>query len=246
MRRLLTLLAFAVAFGLGGPIGSEAQDATPVAPSGDAPVVLPLDEEAYGATYPEWVARSAQWYLSFSEEASPFLDPTGERCTYGQHGPVFFLEAGEPGTVRSCTVPAGKALLVPVVGSSCSTVEPPPFFGRDEPTLQACAQALFDTPTSVSLSVNGAAVPNVEQYRVQSTPFTVALPEGNLLGLSPVVATTVLEGYFVLLAPLPPGEHEVRFGFSMPEVGAEGDVTYRLTVAEPVVVEPTPEATPAT
>jgi hypothetical protein len=132
-----------------------------------------------------------------------------------------------------------------VIGSSCSTVEPPPYFGRDEPTLQACAQALFDTPTTVSLSVNGAAVPNVEQYRVQSTPFTVALPEGNSLGLPPAVATTVLEGYFVLLAPLPPGEHEVRFGFSRPEVGDEGTVTYRLTVAEPVVVEPTPEATPA-
>ena len=62
-------------------------------------------------------------------------------------------------------MPAGVALLAPVMGGSCSAVEPPPFFGRDEAALRACARALVDTPTTVSLGVAGVAVPNVERYR---------------------------------------------------------------------------------
>ena len=31
--------------------------------------------------------------------------------------------------------------FVPLLGSECSTVEPPPFFGRDESELRRCATA---------------------------------------------------------------------------------------------------------
>ena len=79
----------------------------------------------------------------------PGADPTGERCGYGQAGPVFFLvQSGEEAAERTCTIPAGTALLLPLLDASCSTVEPPPFFGRDEAELRACTEALFTSPRS--------------------------------------------------------------------------------------------------
>ena len=82
---------------------------------------------------------------------------------------------------------------------------------------------------------------------MQSEPFTVVLPQDNVLEVEPAVLQGVIDGYWLLLAPLPPGEHELRFGGSLPEIGFATEVTYHLIVAEPVVVEPaegTLEATP--
>jgi hypothetical protein len=73
-------------------------------------------------------------------------------------------------------VSAGTALLLPLLDASCTTVEPPPFFGRDEADLRACTEALFATPVELRAVVDGEAIPNLERYRVQSDLFTVSLP----------------------------------------------------------------------
>jgi hypothetical protein len=236
--RHAALAVFAVLLALGGLAPAGAQEATPIASPEAADLAYPPDAVVAGATLAEWTARSAQWFLSFPPDASPFTDPTGERCTYGQHGPVFFLEAVPPevGRPRQCTIPAGVSVLVPIVGVGCSTVEPPPFFGRDEAELRACTAGHIDsidpaaTPT---LAVDGTSVPDVGRYRVQTAPFRVALPPDNFLGVPPTVATAVFEGYFVLLAPLAPGTHTVRFGLA-----TMGEVSYDLVVAEPEVTLP--------
>ena len=75
----------------------------------------------------------------------------------------------------------------------------------------------------------------------------MALPAGNVLGVEPTVTQGVVEGYWLLLAPLPVGEHELRFGGAVPGSDMATAVTYHLTVAEPTVVEPADgilEATP--
>jgi hypothetical protein len=239
------LLVLAYALALGGPAAASAQDATPLASPAAGPTVLPPDEPAYGLTYGEWAARSSQWVLSLPLDVNPHADPTGEHCGYGQAGPVFFLAGSDTGTAeRACTVPAGTALLLPLLAASCTTVEPPPFFGRDEAELRACAEALFATRAELTATVDGVAVPDLERYRAQSPLFTVALPADNWLGVEPAVAAGVADGYWLLLAPLPPGEHELRFGGALPEIGVVAEFTYHLTVAEPTVTEP-PAGTPA-
>lgn len=257
MRHLVALLALSCSLALVGPAAVLAQGATPQASPAAGPTVLPPDAPAYGATYAEWAGRYFQWHLSFPPAVSPSTDPTGERCGYGQAGPVFFLAGGEPaffepgGTppaedpapARECIVPAGVPLLLHLFGANCSTVEPPPFFGRDEAELRACATALLDPPTVLTASVDGVAIPDLERYRVQTPLFRVALPADNWLGVEPATVEAVGEGYFLLLAPLPPGEHEVRFGGVLPDVGVSIEAAFDLTVAEPTVVAP-PEGTP--
>ena len=145
-----------------------------------------------------------------------------------------------------CTVPAGTALLLPLLSASCTTVEPPPFHGRDEAALRACTEAWFATAVELTAVVDGETIPDLERYRVQSDLFAVALPAGNMLGVEPTVTQGVVEGYWLLLAPLPVGEHELRFGGAVPDSDFSTEVTYHLTVAEPTVLEPTDGALEAT
>lgn len=249
MNRGLVMFMLVLLVGTGVTTDIRAQETTPEIGADLGELVLPPDAPAYGLTYEAWTARFAQWAHSLPAAIHPAADPTGALCGLGQAGPVFFLvQAGDEEAVeRTCTVPAGTALLLPLLDASCTTVEPPPFFGRDETALRTCTEALFATPVELTAVVDGEAIPDLERYRVQSDLFTVALPAGNWLGVEPTVTLGVAEGYWLLLTPLPVGEHELRFGGEVPDSDIATEVTYHLTVAEPTVVEPaegTLEATP--
>ena len=250
MKRGLVMFVLVVLVGIGGPADIQAQDATPVTGADLGEVVLPPDAPAYGLTYEAWTARFAQWAHSLPAGINPATDETGERCGLGQNGPVFFLvQAGDEEAIeRTCTVPAGTALLLPLLDASCTTVEPPPFHGRDEAALRACTEAWFATAVELTAVVDGETIPDLERYRVQSDLFTVALPAGNWLDVEPAVTQGVADGYWLLLAPLPVGEHELRFGGSFPNSDFSTEVTYHLIVAEPVGTAPAndiPAATPS-
>ena len=101
---LLALVLAAV--GHPGPL-ALAQGATPEGAELGGMTVLPPDASHAGVSRAEWSARFSQWVISLPPEVNPGLDPTGERCGYGQSGPVFFLPAAytpEPYD-RTCVVP---------------------------------------------------------------------------------------------------------------------------------------------
>jgi len=204
------------------------------------------DEIVAGLSQGAWGARRWQWALSFSVHASPAGDPADPATlppNAGQHGPVFFL----PGAIspasaeRACTVPVGTPVLVPVFGATCSTVEVPPFFGRDEAELRANAGALADTldVAAMRVVVDGEALGDLGRFRVATPLFTLVLPERNILSTPGGVASCVTDAYQVILAPLPEGRHVIEVAPGGPP-GREpwGAVTYRLIVAAPSVVEP--------
>jgi hypothetical protein len=122
MRQLLVLLALVLVLGIRGSTGVVAQEATPTSGDDLENLVLPPDAPAYGLTYEAWTARFAQWRHSLPMAIDPGADPTGERCGYGQVGPVFFLvQSGEEPAERTCTIPAGTAVLLPLLDASCTT-----------------------------------------------------------------------------------------------------------------------------
>ena len=248
MKRGLVMFVLVLLVGTGGPTDIRAQEATPVTGADLGEPVLPPDAPAYGLTYEAWIARFAQWTHSLPAAIHPAADATGELCGLGQAGPVFFLaQAGDQEAIeRTCTVPAGTALLLPLLSASCTTVEPPPFHGRDEAALRACTEAWFATAVELTAVVDGVAIPDLERYRVQSDLFAVALPVGNVLGVEPAVTQGIADGYWLLLAPLPVGEHELRFGGGIPDSGISTEITYHLTVAEPVVLAPADDSLAAT
>src|SRR5262249_55520548 len=80
--------------------------------------VLPPNSNPFGITYGEWSAAWWQWLLAIPAPVNPNLDLTGANCGQGQSGQVWFLAGNFGGTsTRTCTMPAGRALLVPILNA---------------------------------------------------------------------------------------------------------------------------------
>ena len=224
-RPLFLLLASLIVVG-GTVVASLAQEATPQA--GEM-TIFPPKVPVSGVTLAEWSARHWQWTTSFPVGLNPGQDSTGTTCSFGQSGPVFFLPRNYP----PCVVPAGVALFVPIAGSVCSTAEPPPFAGRDEGELRACAEAEAERYTGITVRVDGQAVPDIQACRASSPLFALALPKHNVLGAPAGPAFAVADGYQIILPPLPAGDHAISVHIELTDGTVLPDKVARISVVAP-------------
>ena len=211
------------------------------------PKVIAPNSVTFGRTYSEWSAAWQQWALSIPVANHPLFD-NGD-CSVGQSGPVWFLggkfcanntpNCGTNNVVRSCSVPTGKALYIPVLNAEWSVLE------LNDPKVQIAdlrsfAASNMDAAANLSFEIDGAAIPHLQdRFRVQSTAFVFTIPDDNLF-------TAVGEGFFtggsyfpgvddgvyVMLSPLPAGPHQIHFHGSFPLYNFTLDVTYHLMVAK--------------
>ena len=91
---------------------------------------------------------------------------------------------------------------------------------------------------NIVCEVDGVALQSLETYRVVSpTAFSLTVPDDNVFDLwgVPTDAGTyypsVSDGYYVMLAPLPVGEHVIRLLGEIPLFEFSQDITFNLTVA---------------
>jgi hypothetical protein len=202
--------------------------------------IVPPDQPWGGLTRGDWTARMYQWQVSLPEGVNPYLDATGESCGYGQSGPLFFLSGSalsEPAEF-TCVVAAGTAIYVVPASTNCSTVEPPPYFGRTEDELRSCASKAMDWNTDYAARVNGQEVADLESYRTSSPLFTLTFPENNIFGAEPGVAQAVAEAYSFIIAPPPPGKYQIAW--STKYLGQPIGATVTVIVEAPQVIEPPP------
>jgi hypothetical protein len=197
----------AVAAVVGGLITAGAT----IAPAQAAAKIIDINENAYGNTYGEWSAEWWQWVLSIPAADSPIADTTGTNCTQQQSGPVFYL-AGTAGTgpvTRNCTVPAGKALFFPILNALFGAA-----VGDCNPTnpgvvcnIATLRKSTAESMNSVTLqaAIDGKAVKDLDQQRVQSPVLTITLPD------NPPFTPNVSDGYWLLLSPLSAGKHTIYF-----------------------------------
>lgn len=182
----------------------------------------------FGQTYSDWSVLWWRWFLSLPVSKHPAFGTAD--CSTGQVGSVWFL-FGLPGPATvNCTVPSGKALFFPLINAECSNVEPPPFFGATEAARRACAQGLAAGATNLTLSIDGVPVSNLAGFRTSSPNFLFTAPPDNAFGVPSGIGEAVDEGYYVMLAPLAPGAHVIRFTATFPVLNFTIDTTYMLTV----------------
>jgi len=164
---------------------------------------------------------------------------------------VFFQStAPNPNPVtRTCTVPVNEALFFPILDISCSALEvrggTNNGCGADpsEAALRSLIKSYIDPATHrLRARIDGAAVGNVSSYRVVSPPgcfsYTLAPADDLLTFLGERLpgrqsGCAVADGWYLLLSPLPAGQHRIDFQAAIPSgpfAGFALDITYNLTV----------------
>jgi hypothetical protein len=181
------------------------------------------------------------WLVSTPKSENPSIDSYtgGPKCD-GQpvtetKGKKWFL-AGSPGQAsedgleviagsgaeRTCTVPAGTQLYLPVVNILCAT----PVDGETPEQLSACAKNLMDdflADGSYDVEVDDQDVRAKRLIRAESAPFAIDFYEGedestfeddNIFAEFGYVGeqTATSDGLWVTLPPLSKGEHKIEWG----------------------------------
>ena len=208
------------------------------------PGVLPPQSHPYGKSYGEWAAKWWQWVLSIPADRNPLTDPTGAFAGEDQSGPVWFGAGTFGGSAeRSYTMPAGKAIFLPVFnwifGSGVFDCNPTvPGVPCCVPCLQATAAANTEAADILEVSIDGVAVKNVRAYRAASPgAFPVTYPENSVIGVAAgTYFPQVADGYWLMLAPLAKGLHEIRLHVRAPNTSnglIEFEVIHHVTVTPP-------------
>ena len=199
--------------------------------------ILPPRPHPLRNLYSAYQAKWWQWATSLPADHNPLLDTADG--TAGQAGPVWYLGGvfGTGPANRTLTVPAGKALFFPVINLAYFLTDPT----DTEEGSRDLINTIMDHVVSSFVEIDGRPVAHLERFRTESRLFNIGpLPANNILGVDVgAVIPTVDDGIYLLLLPLSPGEHTIRFGgrVFMPEevLGFEyeftQDVTYHITVA---------------
>jgi hypothetical protein len=198
--------------------------------------VFSIDSKPYNVTYSDWTSRWWQWALSIPANQNPVADNTGQYCDVQQEGPVWFLAGTFGGNLeRSCTIPEGKALLFSPINGECNYAE-----NRDaksEADLRQCAKNLQDQVNHMEVFIDGVKLDNLEKFRIQSPLFPINFPKDNAFGIIAGPTEAVSDGNWVLLKPLPSGNHTIKskgvaidFTTNANEPSFTSDITYHLTI----------------
>jgi hypothetical protein len=184
-------------------------------------------------SYSNWGALWWQWALQTPAPNNPVLDTTGANCAVGQPVPgTFFLAGTFDGSSvnRTCTVPVGDAFLIPILSASYFAQQTDPPDQRTEAFVRAQVTCVERAPT-LSVTVDGVAVPNPQSLLEKSTVFSVNLPPNNVFGVPPqVLSPSVDEGYYAFLEPLSPGSHTVHITATSTACNSTQNATYNLIV----------------
>lgn len=236
-------------------LACSGEDPATPAPAAPPDYLYGMDEQPFGKTYEQWAATWWQWALAIPKAENPIMEGP---CEGHQMGDVFFL-AGNAGGVsqRSCAIPAGKAVYFPivnVVNRACPEYVDPnvtcEMLTSEQAIDDGASSAMTDNEIAMSLEIDGNAISGLENRRAHSAKFDDPTPSqaddvfGSICS-GPIRDNTcnvpvgsarmaVGDGYWIMLKPLPAGDHEVRFTAKVvvaPDQTFEVDVTYDLTVA---------------
>ncbi len=208
--------------------------------------ILPPGSSPYGLTYAEWSVKWWQWVLSLPATNNPIADTAA--CGAGQSGHVWFLVGAFPPTTitRTCTIPAGTALFLPIYNAWADNTWCPDWTTYTAQELVDIVNGYMTGASGLTCTIDGVPVEGLNPaatsvYRVGAQLFSYTLAQtDNLIAnyLGPVfgvdltciadgttVAPAAEDGVFLMVAPLSAGEHTIHFG-------VEGylDITYVLTV----------------
>jgi uncharacterized protein YecT (DUF1311 family) len=186
--------------------------------------VVPPRSSVAETSLPEWTTGFWRRLKAIPEKSSPAMDTTGARCSMNQSGPVWFLAGSFDGgrVSRICRIPEGKYVLVtllsglvnPSAGSTASCAK-----------LKDTMSVYMDGVSKMRASLDGNELQGLSRHRHGSPDcFYFEDAEGKRTG------PAYSEGYWIMLKPLPRGNHVLRYGATADADGFSQDIIYTLVV----------------
>lgn len=190
----------------------------PVAESTPVVIFTP-GSEPYGLPYVKHIENFWKWVLAIPAKDNPIDDPTGESCATGQsntNSSVFYLAFNNGGiTERTCKVPAGKGLFIPVMQVEISDKDMP---GAPIEDLKLSAKSDQDSVSSLYLKIGDKEYnfEDLKKYRTATDVFDADYADNGIFGIKEGGPTKlVADGYYIITDPLPKGNHTVHYKSSL-------------------------------
>jgi hypothetical protein len=199
--------------------------------------IFPPGGKPYGLTYADHIKNFWKWALQIPVNENPVNDPTGVKCATGQentNSSVFYLAFNNGGTSqRTCKVPAGKALFIPVMQVESSDKELPKASVAD---LSNSAKNDQDHVNSLYLKIGDKEYnfKDLDKYRTHTDAFEVVFPDNGIFGvLKGGVSKAVADGRYIITEPLAKGTYPIHFKSSLidpsnPDTNFAQDITYKI------------------
>jgi hypothetical protein len=197
------------------------------------PGLYSKDSSPHGISYPEWINKWWQWSMSIPSEQHPREDYDPGKCSNNQSGPVWYLADSLAGKEeRTCSIPAGKSILVPLLTGNCHNDGVPKPMNDEE--LLECASA-GNEYGAIGATLDGRPLNSLQQYRTQSPYYNIIVPENNLYENKPGKYRGIADGFFVFLEPLPAGKHDLVLRTNVenpnvPDYNYSSEVVYHLII----------------
>lgn len=181
--------------------------------------IFPPGSKPYGLTYAEHQQNFWKWILEIPANESPVNDRTGEKCANGQsnsNSSVFYLSFNNGGiSTRSCEVPAGKGLFIPIMQVEFSEKEVPNASIED---LRRAVTKDQDSVNSLYLKIGDKEYKygDLIKYRTQTDVFEVVFPDNGIFGvIEGGVSKVIGDGFYIITEPLTKGNYSVHFKSSL-------------------------------
>jgi hypothetical protein len=198
------------------------------------PAVYDDGREMIGAdSLASLTAQFWRWVYSIPVGVDPNSDTTGVNCGINQEGDVWFLAGPASGDSSvTCTVPADKTIVSAVYASiddyPCPdpNFQPPKGQSLEDFLLQDNAQ--FVDGEIAMAQLDGKAL-KVKRIKSRLFSFTAAASHS---ASDPCVTGSpqlgVSDGFFVLVEPLPRGDHFLRLSWSGPLASGSRVVSLKI------------------
>lgn len=241
MRRIVNLIVLAVSCGCLAQTAAAGQPDYSVNPN---PVLFPKKAHPYGADMTTWGERAAAWIVSQPFAGNPLFDQTGVQCANNQQGPVWFIPPIAGSHVfsgsRSCTIPAGEAILLDI-GHDLNDYPCPAAFGFEPSPGESLYDFLIRTDLPIMNSVNeldvsldGQPFNDVLGYRFISPQLFTFTGDPSMQAFDPCITGTpqvgIVDGFFMMFKPLDPGQHTIVV-HGTNTFGDNKTFIYHLTIA---------------
>jgi hypothetical protein len=181
--------------------------------------IFPPGSKPYGLPYDMHIENFWKWLLGIPAKDNPINDPTGEKCATGQlntNSSLFYLAFNNGGvSQRTCEVPAGKGLFIPVMQVELSEKDTP---GATIEDLKLTAKTDQDSVNSLYLKIGDKEYnfDNLRPYRTDTNAFDVDYADNGIFGIVKGGPTkTVADGYYIMTDPLPKGNYTVHYKSSL-------------------------------